>query len=368
MGIQIEAKKSKFLLSRGFTLIELIVVVGIIGIVATIIIVAVNPARQFAKSRNAQRQSDTRAIREALIQYSSSNNGILPATISEVPKRIGTTPGSTFVDLSSILSPTYLSAVPKDPSTGTDADTKYLVFKNGANSVVVASEVTEAEERVQSGGDNWALQFDGANDVVTVGTSPSFSGITQFTWSAWIRPSLGQDDIFLSCRNSNYLRILSNGRIFSSFHINGVQTTYSTANPVQANTWSHVAASYDGQRMRIYINGKLEAERSATGPLNLSCNLEFGALRSSSYYQTGQFIYTGSMDDVRLYNKALTPEEVYEQSRGYTVAPESGLVAGYRFDEGSGQTVYDASGNNIHGFLGASNTVATDDPQWQVRD
>lgn len=90
---------------RGFTLIELLVVIGIIAILAAIVLVAVNPARQFAQSRNAQRQSDTNAILNAVHQYAVENNGSLPAGI----------PTADASTLAGVLVPTYLSAMPTDP-------------------------------------------------------------------------------------------------------------------------------------------------------------------------------------------------------------------------------------------------------------
>jgi type IV pilus assembly protein PilA len=111
--------------SEGFTLIELLVVIGIIAILAGIVLVAVNPARQFAQSRNAQRSSDVNAISSAIHQYEVENNGQLPASI--------TTTASDASALASDLVPTYLSAMPTDPSSGGT----YTVAKDSNNRVTV---------------------------------------------------------------------------------------------------------------------------------------------------------------------------------------------------------------------------------------
>lgn len=140
-------------LQRGFTLIELLVVIGIIGILAAIVLVAVNPGRQFAQARDTQRRADLYALTNGIYQYAAEHNGRLPDTdgldsASNFPTTatcIGTDAACFNLGAAGAVStpetvvPTYLAAIPTDPNTGTAANTQYTIYRNSDGRVVAAA-------------------------------------------------------------------------------------------------------------------------------------------------------------------------------------------------------------------------------------
>ena len=116
--------------NKGFTLIEILVVIGIIALLAAIVIIAINPARQFAQARNSQRTSNLNAILNAVGQRIADNKGLFPSATGCATPTVGTTytigigsgtflaPATALIDMS-CLTPTYIpSQLPIDPSTG----------------------------------------------------------------------------------------------------------------------------------------------------------------------------------------------------------------------------------------------------------
>lgn len=137
--------KSNSTRQGGFTLIELLIVIGVLAILMAIVLVAVNPAKQFAESNNTQRRSDVKAILDAVGNYAVTNKGVLPdaADITTTTKPIGS--GSGKVDLCADLVPTIVADLPSDPSTGTRTpagglctgassyDTGYMIKKSATD-------------------------------------------------------------------------------------------------------------------------------------------------------------------------------------------------------------------------------------------
>lgn len=139
---------------RGFTLIELLVVIGILAVLLAIVLIAINPARQFSQANNTQRDSNVNAILNAIDQYAADNKGQLPAGIPDTTAGAATIGNGTGeVDICTDLITTYLAALPVDPLTNngtpvTDCvavyTTNYTVVRSATNSrVTVAAPAAE---------------------------------------------------------------------------------------------------------------------------------------------------------------------------------------------------------------------------------
>ena len=135
------AKRSmKYKNKKGFTLLEILLVIGIIATLAVVVIVSLNPAQRFEDAQNSRRLSDIQSILSATQQYIIDNKGEIPAGISATEKQISTnssdcnivteacnvTGSGDCVDLTETLS-NYLKEMPYDSNGGTSDTTHYSI-------------------------------------------------------------------------------------------------------------------------------------------------------------------------------------------------------------------------------------------------
>lgn len=147
---------------KGFSLIEILVVVALIVILATITIVAINPGKNFRDTRNAQRSADVNALLSAVTQYTTDGNA-LPAGIAECTadwtqgSTIGTDTAAGNINLAPILAgdtegTDYMVAIPTDPGTGTGAtagtaeNTGYIICTIGTRVQIAAPQAEAGKE------------------------------------------------------------------------------------------------------------------------------------------------------------------------------------------------------------------------------
>jgi len=129
---------------KGFTLIEILVVVALIAILAAITIIAINPAKNFADARDASRRSDVTTVLNAVSQYivdggtfgADTDGDAIPdcdASSGATEIEIGEGAGVYDLDDGGRIIPTYLVALPFDPGTGTESATDYTICQQGAS-------------------------------------------------------------------------------------------------------------------------------------------------------------------------------------------------------------------------------------------
>jgi prepilin-type N-terminal cleavage/methylation domain-containing protein len=131
---------------KGFTLIEILVVIGILAILFTIALVAINPGRQFQQANDTKRRSDVNTVLNAITQYAADNAGNLPMDISTTPQTVSAAGANICTDLVT----RYLAGLPSDPTAPggsgdiTDCDTvgyntEYEVYYTGDDHRVTVS-------------------------------------------------------------------------------------------------------------------------------------------------------------------------------------------------------------------------------------
>jgi type IV pilus assembly protein PilA len=129
---------------KGFTLLEILLVIAAIGILAAIVLIAINPNKQIAQARNTARKVDINTLEKALRQYSIDNAGQLPNGILNQYKVICrqgiTDPSCINLD---VLIPTYIAAIPRDTQSNTINTGYSLAVNPNNNNVSIIANLAE---------------------------------------------------------------------------------------------------------------------------------------------------------------------------------------------------------------------------------
>lgn len=148
---------SIFKKQRGFTLLEVLLVLAILAILAGIVIIAVNPGKQLGDSRNAQRQADVTTILNGVYQYSLDNNGALPSGVTTTSTEIcatGAASCANLIDLSTVTSSEqYITSIPKDPqcsATCATNGTGYKIMKSSDGRITVSAPAAESNKTISA--------------------------------------------------------------------------------------------------------------------------------------------------------------------------------------------------------------------------
>ena len=133
-----------------------------------------------------------------------------------------------------------------------------------------------------------------------------------------------------------------------------------------ANAWFQVAATYDGQKTRLYIDGELERTVAAQStPRSILGDLIIGAVKHGDVFENHLIAV---LDELRLWNLPLAIGNIQAGMFAALAGTETGLVAYYPLNEGTGQAAGDASGHGNAGILGPTSFAEGQDPTWVLSD
>ncbi len=259
------------------------------------------------------------------------------------------------------LSPILVSHWKFDEGSGTTAADSSV---NGNNGNIIGA--TWATGKSGSG-----LSFDGNDYVIRTNPSAGLKPSLEVATAAWIKMSAtdtGGAEI-VSMGDSYAIRVQTNGNI-QFFYYNGTtwKSIITTGVNVRDGVWHHIVGQKTSAALQIYVDGISKASISNTGTITytLGTGLFIGR------HGNGDTIYdfTGIIDDVRIYNRALSNQEVLELYNLYVqsptptpvTTPTPGLIpdlqARYALDEGNGTTAADSSGNGNSGAINGATWTA----------
>lgn len=223
--------------------------------------------------------------------------------------------------------------------------------------VMVEADKPVTIKHVLAGG--FTLDLDGSDDLVLVPDSATFEPVNELTIEVWIRPDT------IGTSNARIVRHQASGFGYilawqqqndrrAQLRIDGTTTgNVAVKDDVSIETylgeWHHLAGVYSfvSDFARLYVDGALKGEAPAAGQMvYTNTPLSFG----NDPIGTEEF--DGSIDELRIWSIARTASEIHSTMYKPLIGNEPGLVGYWRFDEQSGQTVFDSSSFNNDGILG----------------
>jgi predicted outer membrane repeat protein len=266
---------------------------------------------------------------------------------SDLGGATGVTFNGTSVDFAVASNSTIRARVPE----GATADGSFTVTTSGGSAtsptVALARGPYGAGRSMYFGANHVALPDESAFDFDPISDSGA-----SFTVSFWMR--IGANNFppsraGLVTKGSDAWRVqLANDRQRIEFALTerGETTAITSLTNTWDNHWHHVAAVFDedARAMRLYVDGILEAETTLFGFEQNDSPVWIGGR-----YQDDARNFWGRLDQVRIYETAVTQQQIRNRAHRTVAAATPGLIAAYRFDASTPGTAFDQTGNFRHG-------------------
>ena len=205
-----------------------------------------------------------------------------------------------------------------------------------------------------------ALSFDGVDDDVEIpNASALIAGSSAISMSFWVNPQhipAGYPDFDGYCGLRNeldadfYVLMLSASTLECRFR-NSAGTTFTISSTgVTLNTWQHYVMTYDGSMLRVFLNGAAHDSIAASGSITNTASTFY---MGSVYYSSQNFFFQGMLDEVSLWNAALSPAQV-NCIYNHAISPtDANLKLYFPFNQGiaSGTNTNDSVATDISGHL-----------------
>ena len=174
---------------------------------------------------------------------------------------------------------------------------------------------------------NHALSFDGIDDYIKIADSNSLDLTSAFTFEAWIKlTSTGYR--YIGDKYHVYgLKIQDNtSRPLGFVEAGGTIYEVTSSEQITLGTWVHLATTYDGSALKIYVNGELKGTNN--GPngniYSSSGDLFIGRYGGKDWKTRNNYSFDGLIDEVRISDEALSPQQLgYNESLAAIPEPAS---------------------------------------------
>lgn len=186
-----------------------------------------------------------------------------------------------------------------------------------------------------TGTDGLAIRFNGSSQFATVPDNPSLDITGPITLTAWIKPEKTATQYIIKKAvygtvDGYELSLSSSGYVFFRLNQDTSGDTYrlnsTTSYPSDGATWMHVAATFDGSVIRLYINGVENTTKVLSTAQTIAANAEPLSIGAQN---DGVYKFKGAIDDARIYDKALSASEIGSLATGSLMANQSKQASTY---------------------------------------
>ncbi|MFA6005573.1 MAG: DUF2341 domain-containing protein [Patescibacteria group bacterium] len=206
--------------------------------------------------------------------------------------------------------------------------------------------------------------FATGNQTFITGNSSTYKNVS---WGGWIKPKTTATSRTIIHKGNEFrLTTDATAKANCSIYASSWQTPAVATDALPTNSWSHVMCTYDGENVRVYVNGMLSGSVAQTNSV-VSTNttaLNVGRDVDNSSY------FVGNLDEVRIYNYTRTSRQIaVDMSGAYSGAGLAiGIPAGYwKMDEQQGQSLNNANTSGaITASLGTTSGSESQDPVWKT--